>query len=131
DPGPERRFVPQRIEPGVDPGEHLLERILCVGLLAPKTAAADRVDVAREPLHEEVPGRVVALTTAPDELGVTRGDLRAHSRMRLRRRGAVGECEARTQGAFVPEGTGATEDAASRRTASPDGTKFPGRSSYS
>ena len=41
-----------------------------------------------------------------------------------RRLGAMGECEARTQGARVAEATGATEDAASRRPARPDGTDF-------
>ena len=43
----------------------------------------------------------------------------------MRRRsssGCDGRSEARTQGARVPEGTGATEDAASGRAARPDGT---------
>ena len=34
----------------------------------PKALDADRVDVAREPLDERVPGRAVSLAAAPDEL---------------------------------------------------------------
>src|SRR5439155_12439128 len=40
----------------------------------------------------------------------------------LRRRGAMGDREARTQAALVCRHTGAAEDAASRRPARPDGT---------
>src|SRR5207244_3028286 len=40
----------------------------------------------------------------------------------LRRRGAMGDREARTQDALVCRHTGAAEDAASRRPARPDGT---------
>ena len=36
--------------------------------------------------------------------------------------GVIGECDARTQGAFVAEATGATEDAAARRRAQPGDT---------
>jgi len=36
--------------------------------------------------------------------------------------GAIGECEARTQGAPIAEAIGATEDAASRRRARPGDT---------
>jgi bacterial/archaeal transporter family-2 protein len=41
--------------------------------------------------------------------------LRTHFGMTRCRRGVLGECEARTQGALVFEDTGATEDAESRR----------------
>jgi hypothetical protein len=44
--------------------------------------------------------------------------------MTLRRRGVMGECEARTQGALVFLNTGATEDAASRRPGRRGGTSF-------
>ena len=79
-------------------------------------------------------GRCAACTRGEENLCENRGllglgqldlrdELRIHFGMMRRRRGVLGECEARTQGALVFENTGATEDADSRRPARPGGTR--------
>ena len=60
--------------------------------------------------------------TSRARCGARRCCLRARFMMTTRRRGVLGECEARTQGARVFENTGATEDAESRRPGRPGGT---------
>ena len=64
----------------------------------------------------------------PEDLpDVAAGDLnlRGHHGFTTRWLGAMGECEARTQVAFVALATDATEDAASHRPALPDGPFGP------
>ena len=57
----------------VDAGEDLLEDVLGVVRRQPERLEADRVDVAREPLDELVPGGLVAAAAARDELRICCG----------------------------------------------------------
>ena len=64
-----------------------------------------------------------SISDRPQSRGVA-PRLRARPGMTARRPGAMGECEARTQGAPVAVATGATEDEASCRRARPGDTAF-------
>jgi hypothetical protein len=70
DPGPDRLVLAERVEPLVDPREDLLEDVLGVVLGEPERLDRDRVDIAREPLDERVPGFLVAAAAKRDEFGV-------------------------------------------------------------
>jgi hypothetical protein len=68
DPGLDRVVAPQRVEPLVDACEDLLEDILGILFFEPEALDRDRVDVAREPLHERRPRFLVAAAAAGHEL---------------------------------------------------------------
>ena len=57
----------------VDAGEDLLEDVFGVVRREPERLEADRVDIAREPLDELVPGGLLAVAAARDELCICRG----------------------------------------------------------
>ncbi len=79
---------------------------------------------AREDPGGERPARTLRLAAARPLLARTHRDpsLRGSHRMTFVDPGAIGECEARTQGASIAVAIGATEDAASRRRARPGDT---------
>ena len=64
------RVVPEPVELLVHLREDVLEHVLGVVGREPKRLDTDRVDVAREPFDERVPGRSVALAAARDELRI-------------------------------------------------------------
>src|SRR5262249_974640 len=60
--------APQLRQSFIRAGEDLLEHVLGVVLWEPEAAAGDRVDVAREALHELVPGVGIPRAAPRDEL---------------------------------------------------------------
>ena len=70
DPGPDGIGVAQPVEPRVDLLEHFLEDVLGIGTLEIEALNANRVDVAGEPLDEDVPGLAAVVAAASDELCV-------------------------------------------------------------
>ena len=70
DPGSNGVVVAERVEPLVDPREHVLEDVLRVVRREPETLDGDGVDVAGEALDKLPPSLVVAFTAAGDEGGV-------------------------------------------------------------
>jgi hypothetical protein len=71
EPGPDGGVVPQLVEVLVRAREHFLEDVLRVGLGQPERLDRDRVDIAREALHQLAPRLLVAGAAARDELAVT------------------------------------------------------------
>ena len=63
----------QAVEMLVHAREDVLEHVLGVVWRQPERLHRDRVDIAREALHELVPGGLVAGAAARDELGVGGG----------------------------------------------------------
>ena len=70
DPGTYRVIVAKRVEPLVDPREHVLEDVLRLVRREPEALDGDGVDVAGEALDKLPPSIVVAFTAAGDEGGV-------------------------------------------------------------
>jgi len=70
DPGANCIVVAERVEPLVDPREHVLEDVLRVVRRQPEALDCDRVDVTREAVDKLAPGLVIAFTAACDEGGV-------------------------------------------------------------
>ena len=70
DPWPHRVVVAQVIQALVRAREHLLEDILGIVLLKPVDPHRDRVHVAGEAVDQLLPGLLVAVSTAGDQVGV-------------------------------------------------------------
>ena len=73
DPGADRAVVAEAVEVLVGPGEDLLEHVLCIGRRQTEGLCRDRIDVARETLHELGPGENVAAAAASDQFRVGGG----------------------------------------------------------
>src|SRR5437868_1721196 len=68
DPGLNRLVAAQRVESLVDLGENLLEDVLGVMFAESEPLRRDRIDVARETLHERRPRLLIAVAATGDEL---------------------------------------------------------------
>ena len=111
DPRADRLVAPQPVQVLVHAREDLLEDVLRVVLREPEGLDADRVDVAREAIHQLVPRGLIPTAAPRDELCVRQGARhRGHqiafsTRMKAPRLQEMSEWSCASCGSANPEGT--------------------------